>query len=442
MTATVGEPLTSGTAKKRLPRLDGIRGLCAVSVIFAHVAFATIVLSPEMGKPPDGIWSILAAGQLSIGPFFVLSGLLLYRPFVRMTLAGGPKPDIGSYFMRRLARMLPAFYLVTTCSLLLLNLSSLHGVWDVLRPYFLLHVYDYHWYAGLDVAWTVPTEMQFYLLLPVFAWIAHRMARRVDDPGKKAVRMLAPIILLLVVQFSWELYLHSTNTTWPTTYFYPFGIAGLLGAGMLLAIVSVLSETAPEKTPGWYRLASRHPGFYWLLALGTYLINCAQPFDTPGTAHFQAAPAALVRSALLLLSGVFLVLPLFPPDANNRFIEVVAGNPVSRYLGRISYGLYLWHFFVIYMVLKDGSVFGAPVAPIQAFLGQFGFWKLFLEALFGTIVVASLSFWVVERPIIRLVERRVRTRTARRAAANDTTSPAAIPGRVEPGYEDRSATRV
>jgi peptidoglycan/LPS O-acetylase OafA/YrhL len=187
---------------------------------------------------------------------------------------------------------------------------------------------------------------------------------------------------------------------------------------MILAIVSVLSETAPEKTPGWYRLAIRRPGVYWLLALATYLINCAQPFDTPGTAHFQSAPAALVRSALLLLSGVFLVLPLFPQQARSPFIELATANPVSRYLGRISYGLYLWHFFVMYLYLGSGSVFGGPPVPVQAFLGQNGFWKLCVVTLLGTITVATISYYVVERPIIILVERRVRARMARRASVS------------------------
>ncbi len=415
MTSLAVDQRTSPRDKKRIPRLDGIRGLCAIAVIFAHAAFSTIVLSPDAGPPPEGIWSILVAGQLSIGPFFVLSGLLLYRPFARMTLTGAPRPDLGAFFMRRAARMLPAFWLVVTACLLLLNLSTLTGWWDVLRPYLMMHVYDYRWYAGLDVVWTVPTETQFYLALPLLAWVMHRLARNVEGPAKKARRMLIPLGVMMAAQFIWTWWLHGTYETWPTIYFYPFGIVGLLAAGMALAVVSVLSEAAPEKTPRFYQLASRRPNLFWLGAFVAYLINCAQPFDVPGTASFQSAPAALVRSALLLITGVLLVLPLYPRDTNSRLMELTLSNPVMRYLGRISYGLYLWHFAIMYLYFGTGSIFGGAPVPVQALLGKYGFWELFVVTVLGTIVVATVSYYLVERPVINWTEKRVKARAARRA---------------------------
>src|SRR5262249_3805047 len=182
-------PSTGSGAKKRVPVLDGVRGLCAMTVIVTHVAFSTIVLPSAAGKPPGGFWSILAAGQVgAIGPFFIMSGLFLYRPFVRRTFLGTPRPRLGSFFVRRAARLLPGFWLLPTSVLLFLNSTLLHGVWDWLRPYALLHIYNAHWYAGLDVAWTVPAEMRFYLVLPLMAWGIPRYARGAADPAAKARR--------------------------------------------------------------------------------------------------------------------------------------------------------------------------------------------------------------------------------------------------------------
>src|SRR5262245_28994914 len=64
-------PATTAASKPRIPVFDGIRGLCALSVVITHVAFTTIVLPSAMGDPKQGFWSILAAGNdLGIGPFF------------------------------------------------------------------------------------------------------------------------------------------------------------------------------------------------------------------------------------------------------------------------------------------------------------------------------------------------------------------------------------
>ncbi|MEN3539922.1 acyltransferase [Microbispora sp. ZYX-F-249] len=426
-------PPTAGVAardKTRVRTLDGIRGICAMAVVFTHVAFATFVLSSAAGPPREGIWSILAAGQLSIGPFFIMSGLFLYKPFVRRAFLGTAKPDLGRFFVRRGARLLPAFWLMTAFCLLVLNLDALQGVWDVLRPFLLLHIYDFHYYAGLDVAWTVPAETQFYLALPVLAWFIHRLGRGVDDPARKARRMLVPLGVLVVLQFAWTAYVHSAYEAWPPQYFWPFGITGLFAIGMAMAIWSVLAEVSPGSEPAFWRLAVRRPHLFWLGALVAYAINCAQPFGVPGTADWQTTPAALVRDAMLLSFSFLLMVPLVVPGAASRFMEVTLGNGVMRYLGRISYGIYLWHFPMMYLRFGSGSIFGETV-PVQMLLGKFGFWALVIPVALSTIAVASVSYWVLERPVIRLADRWAAARKAKEAAARPVAPAAEEPLRQE-----------
>ena len=408
MAALTGGADPVARARLRVPRLDGIRGLCAMAVVITHVAFATIVLSSQAGPPKEGIWSILAAGQVgAIGPFFILSGLLLYRPFARMSIAGAPKPNLKIFFVRRAARLLPAFWLVTTACILVLNLTSIESLWDLVRPYLLLHIYDSHYYAGLDVAWTVPTETQFYLVLPLLALLMHRLARGVTDPVAKVRRMSIPLVVLVAVQFVWTWHLNAHFSTWPPEYFYPFSVSGLFAIGMGFALVAVLAEVAPERVPGYYRLARSRPNLFWLGALVMYGINCAQPFATPGTADWLSPEAALVRCVLLLAFTFLLMVPLVVPDASSKLMEAVLSNGPMRYLGRISYGIYLWHFSIMYLVFESGSIFGAPPVPVQMLLGKFGFWELILPVVVGTIAISSVSYYLVERPIIQLGERLV-----------------------------------
>ncbi|MFF5207145.1 acyltransferase family protein [Streptosporangium sp. NPDC000396] len=416
MTVTESASRLATRARERFAILDGIRGICAVSILTTHVAFATIVLSKDAGPPRAGFFSIIAIGlEMAIGPFFILSGLLLYRPFARMTIAGTPRPALGQFFARRVARLLPAFWLVTTFCLLALNFSLIQGVWDVLRPFALLHVYDSHYYVGLDVDWTVPAEAQFYLLLPLFAWFMHRIAGKGTDPVRKARRMMIPLGVLVLIQLGWAVYIHWKYTTWGPQFFYPFTVIGLWAIGMALAIWSVVAEVAPEKAPAFHRLAARRPNLYWLAALVVYAIVCAQPFAVPGTADWKNSPAAFVEAATVLLFSFLVMAPLVVPGASSRLMRTVLENRPMLFLGRVSYGIYLWHFVVMYLWFGSGSIFG-EIVPVQTLLGKYGFWELEIPVLIGTVAVATLSYYAVEQPITRLTSRMIKARAARNAA--------------------------
>src|SRR4249920_3455563 len=90
----------------RLPQLDAIRGLAAVLVLIYHVR---LVLGVDLAPGP-----LAAGGSSGVGVFFVLSGYLLFRPFLN-----GPV-DLGSYAVRRVLRVWPAYLLALVgCSLML-----------------------------------------------------------------------------------------------------------------------------------------------------------------------------------------------------------------------------------------------------------------------------------------------------------------------------------
>ncbi|MDX6741593.1 acyltransferase [Actinocorallia sp. A-T 12471] len=406
MTAIADIP--TGSQKKRVPVLDGIRGVCALGVLFTHVAFATFVQASNASENSRDIWAILAAGQLSLGPFFVLSGLLLYRPFARRAFGDAPRPALGKFYLRRASRILPAFWLVVTVDLVLLNASAITGVWDVLRPYLLLHIYDFHYYAGMDVLWTVPTEIQFYALLPVLAWVMHRLAKGVADPAAKARRMIAPLGVFVAAEYAWTIYIHGAFEMWPSQYFYPLSVCSLFAIGMAMAVWSAQSEVS-ERPAALHRAALARPGLFWLGALAFYALNCAQPFSTPGTSDWLSPEAAVIRHLCMFFFSFLIMVPLVVPGATTGYMKNVLGNPVLVFLGRISYGIYLWHFTVMYFRFESGSVFG-EIVPVQMLIGKFGFWDLFLTVTAGTIVLSTLSYYLFEQPIIRFVEKRVKWR--------------------------------
>jgi peptidoglycan/LPS O-acetylase OafA/YrhL len=387
------------------------------------------LLPSAAGPPPQGFWSIIAAGQVgAIGPFFVMSGLFLYRPFVKVTLAGAKRPALGQFFARRVARLLPGFWLLVAFCLLMLNFSNIHGPWYVLRPFLLMEIYDFQYYAGMDVVWTVPTEIQFYLALPILAWVGHLLARRATDPAAKARRMLYPLILLVVVQLGWTIYVNGAFAKWPPQYYYPLSVSGLFAIGMAMAIWTVLADVQPKKEPKFFAFARKRPNWFWIGALVVYAINCFQPFAVAGTADWLSPQAAVVRAVLLLAFSFLVMVPLVVPRATSKTMTATLGSRVTRYLGRISYGIYLWHFAVMYMVFRSGSIFGKLV-PINLEIGRFGYWELLVPTLLGTIAIASLSYFLLERPIFSMVERHFKRKNTPPPAP--TGIPRIVPG--DPG---------
>jgi peptidoglycan/LPS O-acetylase OafA/YrhL len=438
MTALASEPRQGIRARKRVPRLDGIRGFCAMTVVITHVAFATTaVLGSAAGAPKDGFWSILAAGQtLTIGPFFIMSGLLLYRPFAKATIMGTPRPALFPFFVRRATRILPAFWGVVAFCLLVLNFDVLHSTWDVLRPLLLLQIYDFHFYAGLDVTWTAPAESQFYLALPILAGVMHLLAKTTNDPVKKSQRMLIPVALLIISELSWTAYIHNGSLgQWPSEFFWPLEVTGLWGIGMAMAVWSIRAEVAPARQPAFYAWAVRRPNWFWVAALVLYGINCLQPFAHWGTADWLSSRAAVTRDLITLGFSFLVMVPLTVPNASSKFMEGMLSNRPMRFLGRISYGIYLWHFAILYLVFRSGSIFGHPPTPVNFLLGKYGFWHLVVPVTVGAIVAATLSFYLIERPIAQLGERLV-VSFKDRALRSGTT---ANPGSFDPD-ERRTAT--
>src|SRR3954451_7878504 len=94
----------------RRPELDGLRGLAALAVLVFHCWLYTMVV-PDAGRPVSGLDLGYSNLRLGLVLFFVLSGFLLYGPWVRAALEDRAAPRVAPYFKRRALRVLPAYYL-------------------------------------------------------------------------------------------------------------------------------------------------------------------------------------------------------------------------------------------------------------------------------------------------------------------------------------------
>ncbi len=157
---------------------DGLRAIAALLVLLLHTAW----VSGFTQRSSLGIY----LGRLEIGVsiFFLISGFLLYRPFALSHLAGLPEPDRRRFWTRRLLRIVPAYWLALTVLTYGFHSVALGPGWQgFVSHYFFLQIYfPAQSVNGIPQAWSLCTEVSFYLFLPLYAWL---MVRRPRTPSRQ-----------------------------------------------------------------------------------------------------------------------------------------------------------------------------------------------------------------------------------------------------------------
>jgi peptidoglycan/LPS O-acetylase OafA/YrhL len=363
---------------KRLPGVEGARAVAAMSVVAFH-----IWLFDNSGHR---VTSLLGFGWLGVTLFFVLSGLLLYRPFAHAVIHGTPFPSWRRYARARFLRIFPAWWLVL---LAFAPIYGPHSFGSLAANVGLVHL----WFAGgigtpifggLTQSWTLCIEVSFYVFLPALVIVIARFVRRLETQGLRAVGLAVPLLMLIPIGIQYR------SMAWPHSSL-PVALPGYIdqfALGMLLA-VAIESPLASRVRASLFTLAAV-PVFAlaWLLEERSALAVPEQP-----VALF-APIMALVFA--LLLGGVIL------SEGRGPIGKFLEWRPVT-WLGMISYGIYLWH------------------APIVRWLSgsrgwTTGGWTLYLARLtfvLGlTLGAASISWYLLERRLLKLKDQTRHNRTA------------------------------
>ncbi len=347
-----GESLGAIVARSRLPALDGLRAVAVLVVIIYHAGYA--------GVP----------GDLGVSIFFVLSGFLITRLLLREWERTGDV-SLRRFYLRRALRIFPAYY-----AFVLLSMAAdaaLGARWAPGRVAAAFgYVYNYFnaihlgQPPGTAHAWSLSVEEQFYLLWPaVFILLARR--------GQRAVRngLLAGIAAVLV----WRSWLYLGAGTGPH-YVYNALDTRLdnLAIGCFLAVVAT-SDAAERLSAGLAR-------FPWMpLATGVLVLVSRKALG--GSYHYSLG--FTVDAALF---GV-LIAQLLRLHATRawRWLD----HPGMRWLGAISYPMYLWHAW---------GLAAARHVPIPG-----GPFPRLLAGIACTIALAAASYYLLEQPVLALRER-------------------------------------
>ncbi len=371
---------------RRFPCFDGFRAIAALSILLTHVGFA----SGLNGRSSFGAYT--ARMDIGVSIFFLISGFLLYRPFLAARMAEGPSPRVGSYFWRRALRIFPAYWVALTIVIFVLG----HGPRDaesLVLWYGLIHVYSLDHVIGPIVqSWTLSTEITFYLFLPAYAWFMTRVTRGGSTQRRYRSELIG-LAVLYATAFAFRITLlagdasarvNGTLTKWMLANLDLFAL------GMLLAVMSLWVSERERRTPfGLDR--SWAPGVCWALAglcfwvVSTRLDLPRQTIDYEPLGELAQQFLYGVIAFLLLLPGVF-----GPQDRGliRRFLR----NPIVQTLGLISYGLYLWQNVWVeeYVDWTSAREFSTP------------FLEMLAVVLVLSLIAATISYVVVERPVLRL----------------------------------------
>ena len=367
----------------RFPLIDGMRAIAVFAVVLVHVAV--------FGVAGDSIAAKLAL-HLNIGVtiFFLISGFLLYRPFIAHRTSGAPAPAIRDYARRRLLRILPAYWLVLAVLVLAPGLIGVPGGGGA-QQIALIHTLpigagtecvEQVSYCGLAQTWSLVVEFTFYAALPLYVLAAAALARgRSTGSWLRAELMLLTALSLVSVLLHFVVLdaVSLTSVVGGTLvgYFLWFAL------GMGLALVSVAIADREEAPPAIDAIAL-YPGPIWAVAIAIYAIVS---LALPATPYLIAAGDQLLAHLAFGLVALLLMLPAVFADnaggAPRRFLE----NPVVAWLGLVSYGIFLWHYVVAIELGINGE--GLTFLPL---LGA---------TVAITIPVAAASYYLLERPLLR-----------------------------------------
>jgi len=319
--------------------------------------------------PPE--WQFgLPLGHFGVQLFFVLSGFLVTKVLLREKGADGvePKRVARVFFFRRVLRIFPAYFFLL---LVLWYFDVSHARRDVV--WHLLFFSNVRIFLSGDFNtllahfWTVCVEEQYYLIWPwLILWTSRPLVIRITI----AILIAAPLFRILMFASVPQL---------PATVLLP-GVADAFAAGALSAIL---------ETSG--RLAQRYRQFQVGICLPIFLV-------------LQSIAAILTispNSEAVRQTSMVIVFALLVSKAATGIRSVPGRMLESKpaiYIGKISYGIYLVHNFIPH-VLGDGSRFTGREWTSLASTSP---WTRCAILLSATVAVASVSWVVVERPILKL----------------------------------------
>lgn len=348
----------TSTLKGYIPTLDGWRAVAILGVMASHAGHS---YSAALGR--ESVFDRFALGTHGVNLFFAISGLLITSRLLEEWDEAG-SISLKRFYLRRAFRILPPALLYLSCVALL----GVLGYLPVVREELVAATLFFRNYlppllgargAGFFSShyWSLGVEEHFYLFWPALLLFAGR---------KRALPVAITIAVLIAVWRhveAWrEIMLY--NAIQPTY----FARSDTRIDSIMWGVVAALALSRPEVRA----LAERYLStIVYLAFVALYAVITYRYGTRPTFWEASIVPVLIVGTVLR------------PRSMLGRVLE----NPVLRWIGRLSYSLYLWEFFFVYY----------PGVPTTL-----GVWQTFPVNLIAAVACATASYYLVERPLIRV----------------------------------------
>jgi peptidoglycan/LPS O-acetylase OafA/YrhL len=323
----------------RVASLTGIRAVAAILVVATHAAYTT-------GKYTHGyVGVVFSRMEIGVPIFFVLSGFLLFRTWVKAIVKDRPAPSVTRYAWHRVRRIMPAYVVTVVLAYLVYHFRAAgpnpgHTLIGLIRNLTLTQIYTDRYYfhgylhQGLTQMWSLAVEVAFYVVLPLLAygllvWLCARRWRPVQLlAALTGVAAISPAWLVLVHTAHW---LPESARLWLPTYLIWFV------GGMMLAVLQAMRVQCY--------------GFVAIpLAVISYFI-VATPIAGAPTTSPTGLGEALIKAVSYAAIAALTVAPLALGN-EGWYARLLASRPMV-WLGEISYEIFLVHLVLMEVAMVE-----------------------------------------------------------------------------------------
>jgi len=361
------------------PRLDGLRALAILPVLVWHMSLRgnrMIAQQAPMTEAQITQANLIPHGVSGVMLFFFVSGLIIAFPFLRAAVTDKPRPSIGSFYLRRLSRLMPAYFIALTLAFIALQVSGYapsdapsFSESSIPLPvsYVASLLYQHNLLFGtpsriIPPSWSLEVEIQFYLVAPLlligYAKLAPALRRS----------LLVALISISLVAVNFVLYELSYAA-------HEYSVLGYLHYFLAGILVSDLTFGSPVKERRWGDLLFV-AGYVVLLAAATIRPDSAESF--------------FARDA-----GMFVgVLATYWGGMSGKFAHRLLSLRPIAVMGGACYSIYLTHLPIIQAYSEVAKRLHTPDTLLTS-------WALMLPSIPIAIVGGMVFYALIEHPTMR-----------------------------------------
>jgi peptidoglycan/LPS O-acetylase OafA/YrhL len=384
---------------------DGLRAIACLSVIIHHIMQR--LCTPAQPQWAQETQSFFLLGNAGVSVFFVLSGFLLSYPFWKRYLNDEKFPSMKQYALRRASRIIPGYYASLTISAvilpLVLNMPMESMLRRIISGYTFTSGTSYVTFFPSDIngpLWSIGFEVICYVLMPVFMIGLFGLFGKKRSFIKGFIYWIGAFVLITAanqlvhvlltpdnVKKGWEYGIVGGAKYWMPNY-NPIGFFGHFTMGIFAAGVACFLYKKASSIEKW-----KKKGLFDLVGvaalLGTIVFLWFARHKPEFSLSIQNQPYFFPILALLMAA----ILATAP---HSLWFGKLLDNRFFRFTAKISFGLYIWHFLVIFAITR----LWMPKYEVMQ-MENWKDWALASVVLLVTsYIIAALSYRFIEKPVL------------------------------------------